>query len=385
VKLPGVGVFSVEPTAVQLSWDRLPAREVTFEVGGRRFEVAARPPEWYRLWGRRRLHSRFGGPGALLVEGLEPGTSYDVVVGGSLVATAITPVPPPGRVLARFATVNDCHIGERRFGPTGLLHERGALPAYPVQALRAAIQEIEAWGADALIAKGDITQKSKPAEAETAAEVLANAAIPVHAVLGNHDVHPGADVAGVLREAGIKATTEAHAVDLPGVRIVLGHSPVRGRHSGLIEAEHLEELIFLASETRSPAVVAVHHPPGLRRLPRYYPPPIGRADSLALTQRLAEADPAAVLLAGHTHRTRWYRAGPLPVAEVGSTKDYPGQWAGYTVYEGGITQVSRRISHPDVIAWTEMTARALGGLWGWWSPGRLTDRSWCYEWPVRAW
>ena len=79
------------------------------------------------------------------------------------------------------------------------------------------------------------------------------------------------------------------------------------------------------------------------------------------------------MIAGHTHRNRRYRVRGIDVIEVGSTKDYPGQWAGYSVYEGGIRQVVRRVSQPDVIAWTEMTGRALGGLWRRWSPGSLAD------------
>lgn len=72
--------------------------------------------------------------------------------------------------------------------------------------------------------------------------------------------------------------------------------------------------------------------------------------------------------------------GGVTVAEVGSTKDYPGQWAGYSVYEGGIRQVVRRVERPDAIAWTEMTARAIGGVWKWWSPGRMEDRCWTIRW-----
>lgn len=389
----GVVIFSAEPTALQLVWRQLPARQMTFEVAGRRHEVDASPPSWYRKAGRRRPGDRAGGPGALVVEGLEPASEYDVVLWGDgtparRVATVRTPAPPAGRVLARFATVSDCHIGEKGFGPTRTLRDPSPRPRglgpYPVRCLQAAIAESEAWGAQALIAKGDITQKSQPEEAGTAAELLSSASIPVHALLGNHDVHSGPGVEATLRRGGVRVSTEARAVDLPGVRIVLGHSSAPRVHAGRIETMHLQRLAFLAGEVPGPVVVALHHPPALSRLPHYYPPPIVRRDSLMLVRRLTEANPSVVLIAGHTHRNRWYRAGSLPVSEVGSTKDYPGQWAGYTVYEGGITQTVRRISAPDVIAWTEMTARALGGVWGRWSAGSLSDRCWTHQWPVRA-
>jgi Icc protein len=72
------------------------------------------------------------------------------------------------------------------------------------------------------------------------------------------------------------------------------------------------------------------------------------------------------------------------VTEVGSTKDYPGVWAGYKVFEGGIIQLVRRTSDPDVMAWTEATRRAVNGQWRRWSPGRMADRCFTVDWPARA-
>ena len=79
-----------------------------------------------------------------------------------------------------------------------------------------------------------------------------------------------------------------------------------------------------------------------------------------------------MVTSGHTHRHRARRHGPLLVTEVGSPKDYPGTWAGYLVYEGGIVQTVRRVMAPEAIRWTQRTARMFGGAWGRWSPGRLT-------------
>jgi len=46
--------------------------------------------------------------------------------------------------------------------------------------------------------------------------------------------------------------------------------------------------------------------------------------------------------------------------------------AGYKVYDGGLVQVVRRISRPDVISWTEATRRAMNGQWQRWSPAGST-------------
>jgi predicted phosphodiesterase len=384
-----IDVFAVEDDTIQVTWSGLPAREAVFEVGGRRVEVDATPPEWYRLRFQRELSDSAGGPGAITVEGLDPATDYDVCLTlpgrpKEVVATARTLPRPAGRLLSRFATVGDCHIGERRLGFLRQITDPRPRPAgllpYPVRSARAAIAEAEAWGAGLIVAKGDLTREAEPEEAEGAAEVLATATVPVEALLGNHDVQGPADVAASLSARGIHIAVEARAVDLHGARLVIGHSPVPGLHGGRLEGGHAADLVDLAGAATWPVVVVLHHPPRRRRWNTYYPPAISRADSAGLLAGLVSANPNVVLLAGHTHRNRFYLVDGVPVAEVGSTKDYPGEWAGYTIYEGGIRQVIRRTASPDVIAWTEMTKRALGGLWGWWSPGSLADRCWTLEW-----
>jgi hypothetical protein len=60
--------------------------------------------------------------------------------------------------------------------------------------------------------------------------------------------------------------------------------------------------------------------------------------------------------AGHTHRNRVRRTaatGHVPYIEVACVKDFPGSWAEYRVYEGGIMQVHHRISTPGALRWSE--------------------------------
>ena len=50
--------------------------------------------------------------------------------------------------------------------------------------------------------------------------------------------------------------------------------------------------------------------------------------------------------AGHTHRNRvrhFSATGTVPFVEVACMKDFPGTWAEYRVFEGGILQVHHRI------------------------------------------
>ncbi len=383
----------MDDRSIQVSWATLPFRDATFEVAGQQFHIDAVAPEWYRLRDGRPLAAGMGGPGALTVDGLEPDSTYEVVMSGAgrarqvVLAARTTPRPPLGRALFRFATVSDMHVGERFVGPTRRLHDPRPRPEdldpYPLRCAKAAITEAQEWGAELLIAKGDLTYASRPAETASIADALASARIPVQAILGNHDVGGRADVAAILASRRIAVHRHAHSMDVPGVRIVFGHTPVPGLHGGRLAETHARELAQLAGEAAGPVVLVVHHPPRRTPLQTYYPPSISWRDSNLLLQGVSARNPATLMLAGHTHRNRLYRSRGVTVAEVGATKDYPGQWAAYTVYERGIRQVVRRIARPDAIVWTEMTKRAVFGLWGWWSPGRLGDRCWVLEWPDR--
>lgn len=388
-----VSVFAVEDRAVQLTWSCLPEPGLSLEIAGRRLVVGEAPPAWYlRQWGRP-LPAGRAGPGAVTVDGLEPATNYDVCLMGPRlprcrVATVRTLPPPPGRLRYRFATISDCHIGEQRLGFFKRLHDPRPRPfglaPYALRCARAAVSAATAWGAELLVAKGDLTRACEPSEIFDVVDLLRSASVPVEVVLGNHDVRGSIDMAAILEESGLTASPAARSRDLPGIRLVLGHSPIPDYHHGRVPADHAAELAALSAGTPGPVVVALHHPPQRWPVQTYYPPAIVGPDSRRLLSALAEANDSTLLLAGHTHRNRRYRVGDLTVAEVGSTKDYPGQWAGYAVYEGGIRQVVYRVEHPDAIGWSQMTARAIGGIWALWSPGRLGERSWTLEWPDRV-
>ncbi|HEX4864253.1 MAG TPA: metallophosphoesterase [Acidimicrobiales bacterium] len=399
-------VFAVEHDSIQLTWGRLPAAEMTIEIDGRSFEVGNPPPDWYRVAWRQRLPRSSAGPGALSVRGLSPATTYDVLLTGSghprkTVARVRTMEAPPGRLLSRFATISDCHFGERSFAPLKLFHDPRPRPEgldpYTIRCALGAIGEAQDWGAEMIIAKGDLTQNARHTEVGIAVRVLAQSEVPIAIALGNHDVRGPLDSAALLREAGFEASSDASFRDIPGVRVVLGHSPLPDRHAGGLPESHIAEVAALAGGEPAgggrsrrtvsdppPAVIVLHHP--LRRWPveTHYPPSVNWRDSRKFASAVLAANRSSVVLSGHTHRNRMYRAGGLLVSEVGSTKDYPGQWAGYSVYEGGIRQVVRRIERPDAIAWNQMTKRALGGVWGRWSPGSIGDRCWTLHWPDRV-
>ena len=64
----------------------------------------------------------------------------------------------------------------------------------------------------------------------------------------------------------------------------------------------------------------------------------------------------------------------VPFVEVACAKDYPGAWAEYRVYEGGYTQVMRRVAAPAARAWSE---RGRTMIQGWYRDlvlGTVADR-----------
>ena len=74
----------------------------------------------------------------------------------------------------------------------------------------------------------------------------------------------------------------------------------------------------------------------------------------------------------------------VPSIEIGCVKDFPGTWAEYRVYEGGITQVVHRISSPEALAWSERCRhlyRDFGIDYETYALGALEDR--CCNIPLR--
>src|SRR5437868_7124781 len=87
--------------------------------------------------------------------------------------------------------------------------------------LPASARTVAAWGADALLVKGDLVQWGRPGEWAAAASVLAEVDLPVWLVHGNHEVKRGAgDGRRWLDPVGMAVDGRLTSRDLPGVRLV---------------------------------------------------------------------------------------------------------------------------------------------------------------------
>ena len=358
-------VFAVGPDWVQLDWASLARGRHTLSVGPAEVVVEGD-----------------GGPAAVTIDGLEPGTAVDVGLDGRTLTSVATLQPPPGPVLSRIATLNDLHVGEVAFGFLPRCHSsRDAAHAHPLVCLRAALAEIAAWGPDLLVIKGDLADANQPAEYELLAEALEGFERPLLMIPGNHDGgnHWHVDPAACLARLGLSLVDDVGQVDLPGVRVVAANSVWPGRDRGLL-TPRLDRLTVALSGAAGPALLAIHHQVMRLPVPTYLPPGLLGREAARVLDAVTRANPDTLVTSGHSHRHRLRHVGPLVLVEVGSPKDHPGSWAAYECYGTGIVQTARRIADPDAIRWTQQTWRTVGTMWGRWSPGRLGDRSFVHRW-----
>lgn len=360
-------VFAVEDHSAQLTWRRMAPGAVRITCGP--VDVT--------------LESD-GGPGVVDLDGLSAGTSYDAVVtsrDGRATVSLRTLASPPGEELVRFATMSDLHLGATAFGVRKTMVEPPGTIDHPIRCASAALADLTRWGAQHLVVKGDLVDRNEDRAWGLAADLLGTATIPWDVVPGNHDIaHGEPDPFVVARRHGIRLVEEVETRDLPGIRLVLMNSAIEGVDTG--RWTHLiDGSVAAVAQTEGPAMLLVHHHPQRAPLPTQFPPGIDSISARRLLRAVRAANPAVIGSSGHTHRHRRHLDAGVRWSEVGSTKDFPGVWAGYVVHEGGIRQVVRRVSPPDCLRWLDRTRNAAAGVWGLWSPGRLSDRCFTHAWP----
>lgn len=307
---------------------------------------------------------------------LEPDTEY------MLEGQAVRTLPrPAGRELCRFATVNDVHFGETKCGildgdeSMGVCEVAPGEPPYPQTMNRGAVSELLAMDPAVVLVKGDLTSDGTEAQYREFLDCYAPLKDRLVVVRGNHDGYHGAEFAAI----------PVQEVALPGVHVVLLDTTVPRREYGRITRDQVDAVRGIASAHEGPMLLFGHHPlwsPDSAERPDSY---FGVApdDSEALVAAMVDHRNIRGYFAGHTHRNRVERfseCGDAVFVEVSSTKDFPGSWAEYRVFEGGFMQVHRRISSPEALAWSERTRSMFGGLYPQYSFGALADRCFTLGW-----
>jgi Icc protein len=314
-------------------------------------------------------------------DGLEPDTAYEYD------GFAFRTLPHPGgELLCRFATVNDVHFGEVEcgiiegsdIGPT-FRTEPGDDP-YPEVMNRGAIAEMQEQDFAAVLVKGDLTSNGTVAEYDRFRSFYEPAfGDRLHVVRGNHESYNHATYA-----MDVPVT-----VELPGVTVVIIDTSIDGSPTGQVDAETRAYVAEVASSTavadpgRSVLLFGHHHiwnPESTERPDHYFG--VHPDDSELFVELVGEHQNIRGYFAGHTHRNRVRRfsvSRDVPWVEVASVKEFPGAWAEYRVFEGGVLQIMRRISSAECLAWTEKTRQMYAGLYFDYSFGLLSDR--CFAMP----
>ena len=330
------------------------------------------------------------------IDGLEPDS--DVVIGvpdptDSQVVHEVsfrTLPRPSGDLRCVVTTVNDVHFGELGAGQLDDLEigpirrsAPGAEP-YPEVMNRAAVEEMVAIDPAAVIVKGDLSLDGAPEEWAAFEDCYRPPfGDRLHVVRGNHDSYRHQDAyAGDQR------------IDLPGVTIALLDTAIPGSTTGNVTTEQADWLDALAGDATNPVFVMGHHqqwiagvsadPREAKRSDDYFglhPDASDRLDEVCSRHRSIVA-----YAAGHTHRhrVRSMTVSGVPSIEVGCTKDFPGTWAEYRVYAGGIMQVVHRMSTPEALAWSEPCRGLYADFdidYGSYALGDLADR--CFVIPLR--
>jgi 3',5'-cyclic-AMP phosphodiesterase len=346
--------MSVAPDEVVVTFVSEPDRLVTTRVG-HRMTVTSGPFH----------HAR--------VDGLEPDTSYDLTVDDVephawLPAQVRTLRRPPGALIATVATANDVHFGETECGRTGdaatdaigpVLRAAPGDAPYPEVMNRAVVREMMALDPEAVVVKGDLTDRGLPEQYEAFLRTYGALGDRMHHVRGNHDVITDPDLAH---------QDAPYAVELGGATLAVLDTTVVGAVGGALPPAQLAWLDAVASETHDPVLVFGHHPVWNLNQPERADAnyAVNFADSTALADLVGRRKNVAGYFAGHTHANRVFRftrARDVPFVEVACTKDYPGAWAEYRIYEGGYTQVMRRVSDPAAFAWSETARTMIQGIY----------------------
>jgi 3',5'-cyclic-AMP phosphodiesterase len=294
---------------------------------------------------------------------------------------------PGGELLCRFATVNDVHFGETECGRIGhlpngpiLRREPGERP-YPDVMNGGAVAEIAGIDPAAVIVKGDLSNDG--ADGEWAAfEACYRTAFAerLHVVRGNHDAHHGQS-----------AYAGDEWIELPGLELALLDTTIPGATPGALQPVQIEWLDdHLATAGRT--LLLGHHQqwvPGgdssERRSDHYFG--LHPDSSDALDAVCARHPNAIAYAAGHTHRHRVRRMAVSGRAtiEIGCVKDFPGTWAEYRVFDGGVMQVVHRISDREALRWSNrcrVLYRDFGLDYEQYAMGNLDDR--CFVIPGPA-
>jgi len=279
--------------------------------------------------------------------------------------------PPPGSARPdrrlRVGVLGDTHVG------SPLARELAV----------AAVEDLNASGADVVVQLGDLTDHGDPHEFAAAASVLDGIGAPLLTMMGNHDVysagerrlagrelyrtHFGREPEGRLEEIGgvrlaVLDSAEHGISPFPPFDLVSGAFAEGGAGAlvrGALSAPQHDILAEIAAPGAAGALVFLHHPP--QPFTGFPPVIFGLRD--ADSGRLhATCDSGNVwgVFAGHTHRNhRGTGFDGVPVQEVAAPCNYPCGFGLIDVHAAGFEYRFEQISNEDLLRLAHERAAAI--------------------------
>lgn len=318
------------------------------------------------------------------IAGLEPGREYTLEVDGApadpyLPSRFTTLERPPGRLVATIATANDVHFGEVECGRLGdpvqdevgpVFRSDPGAPPYPEVMNGAVTDAMRALDPDAVVVKGDLTNVGSEREYEDFLDAYGSLGARMQHVRGNHDA---------MLDPNLAVGDAPYTIELGNVTLAVVDTVIPGSDRGQLSAEQVAWIDDTAAARSGPLLVFGHHHlwnlEADHRSTAYFG--INPDDSEALAGVVTKRENIVGYFAGHTHRNRVRRFGAVrrvPFVEIACTKDYPGAWGEYRVYEGGYTQIVRRTEAPAALEWSEKTRHMFAGLYRDYALGPLEHR-----------
>ena len=352
-----------------------------------RVEVAVGDGSWHKVFGEE--------PAVWTLKGLQPNTAFEAKGSNGWRINGRTLPSPGGKPLTRVATLSDLHVGKESWGFLGTM-----LPAGPrkdgldfghaATSAVDALGDISDWNPDHTVIKGDAVDHRIPEQFALLGKVLDGFPdLGFSLLTGNHDVDNRGDMPlpEVIGKRGLAYQREPVSVmDFPGLRLITMVTHIERRGTGTLSHSGPLALDAAADARRQGrgCLICMHHQLQTTEIARSWPPGIPLSEARPWLDGLDSANPNSMVTSGHVHRNRARRHGQVVVTEVASTRDWPGVWAAYEVFEGGIVQTVLKISAPRSVAWHHYSRDAAGGLWGRWASGSLNQRCLVMPWPAQS-
>ncbi len=351
------------------------------------------------------------------VTGLTPGTEYYYrTKSGEITGTTNEYSPgtvrtlttPSGKFLFQFATLNDVHVGEEVAGliiiGDKVLNEGFTWPdennPYWLFMNTSAVNEINERGAEFVIIKGDITSEHRKEEFEKAKEIFSLFNMPYVVLRGNHDRiddDPENYYVTVFDIENFAPLGNHYIIDSHG-HFFISFDYENFHFVGLDSADIdgggkicNEQLSWLEGDLTSASTkitfIFLHHPvvaeqgdvAGIAGL-------LNDKESRERFLQIIGGNPQVkAVFSGHTHRNKVTYSDKAPgvvFAETGSTKEYPGGYTIYRVYENGYMSNFYKTRCPECREWSEITRGEYDFLGGGQVVlfGKLEDRNYVKEW-----